>query len=187
MRVSREALHEAYEALLERLKPRPEYIRLFNEIVRDVWREEQVDLRKRRERLEDRIRLLRERGDTLDEAYIFARKVDRLSYERQRDKIRDDLLLAEMELADATIEELDLDGLLGFAEHLVSNAARMWQEASLEHKQKLQAALFPEGLAFDGESFRTAVTCLAFQQIPTLVDQETGMASPTGVEPVLPP
>jgi hypothetical protein len=36
---------------------------------------------------------------------------------------------------------------------------------------------FPEGLQFDGEKFGTALTCLAFKQIPPNESGNSGMAS----------
>ena len=47
--------------------------------------------------------------------------------------------------------------------------------------------VFPDGLTFDGSAFGTAVTCLAFAQLPTSASAEAGLASPTGFEPVSPP
>ena len=57
------------------------------------------------------------------------------------------------------------EGVLGFAEHVLTNAARLWVELGIDGKQDLQQALFPQGLSFDGQGFGTAVTCLAFKQL----------------------
>jgi hypothetical protein len=70
-----------------------------------------------------------------------------------------------MELNDAVLDQLDIDGVLAFAEHVVTNSARLWTELELVQKQRLQQVLFPEGLRFDGERFGTAVTCLAFKKL----------------------
>ena len=49
-----------------------------------------------------------------------------------------------METHDATLDELDVESVLGFAEHVVMNAGRLWTEASLEGRQKLQGFYFPK-------------------------------------------
>ena len=90
------------------------------------------------------------------------------------------MALAELELHEVRLEELDVEGVLAFAEHLLTNAARLWLEASLDQKQRLQTVFFPEGLRFDGEGFGTAVTCLAFKQLSSDQGVEDGMASPRG-------
>ena len=59
------------------------------------------------------------------------------------------------------------------------SAARRWEQATLDQEQRLQAALFPAGLAFDGSGFGTAVTCLAFPQLPVAAVAWEGLASPS--------
>ena len=79
---------------------------------------------------------------------------------------------------------IDVKGVLAFAEHLVSNLAGIWTEASLAQRQEIQSAIFPDGLPFEGESFGTATTCLMFNGLPSFSSIKTGVASPTGFEPV---
>ena len=94
------------------------------------------------------------------------------------------MALAELELNDRAIGQPDVEGVLAFAEHVMTNADRLWMELSLDQRQQLQKVLFPEGLRFDGERFGTAVTCLAFKQLAENGASESGVASPTGFEPV---
>jgi hypothetical protein len=89
------------------------------------------------------------------------------------------MLLAEVELGEATGEELDVEGLLAFAESVLTDAARLWEQASLDHKQRLQGVLFPKGLSFDGSGFGTSVTYLAFSELASLHDAQDGLASPS--------
>lgn len=121
----------------------------------------------------------RERLDRVEDAFLHERPIDRQTYERQRDQLREQLALAEMELSEATENQLDVEGLLAFAEHLLTNAARLWMELGLEQKQQLQRVLLPEGLQFDGERFGTAVTCLAFKQLEKSTEPRSEVASPS--------
>lgn len=50
---------------------------------------------------------------------------DHQTYERQRDQLRAQLALAEMELSEAVLSQLDVEGVLAFAEHVLTNAARL--------------------------------------------------------------
>lgn len=56
---------------------------------------------------------------------IYEKRIDAAAYERQRDKLREESMLLEMQLDEARIEELDLDALLAFAEHVLTNAERL--------------------------------------------------------------
>jgi hypothetical protein len=67
------------------------------------------------------------------------------SYNDQLGKLNQELALAKMEAHEA---ELDVEGVLGFAEHLLFNTGRLWQEFGLDQKQRLQKVLFPNGLHF---------------------------------------
>jgi len=101
--------------------------------------------------------------------------------ETQRDKLREDIALLEMELADARIDQFDVEGILAFATHILTNAAHLWMELDLNPKQQLQQALFPQGLAFDGEKFGTVVTCSAFKRLTDDASRNSGLASPDGL------
>ena len=183
VRVRREVLESQFVQLLERLQPNASYMRLFHEVVLDVWkgrRSEATKIAKVATRLAED---LRRRLDRVEVAFTQTQSIDRMSYERQRDKLREDLALVEMESTEAKLDELDIEGVLAFAENVLTDTAGLWVAASLNQKQCLQNVLFPEGLKFDGKEFGTAATCLAFKQLKQLEVTENRVASPPGFEP----
>ena len=182
VRVTKDRLETAFIGLLERLQPSPAYMRLFREIVLDCWKDRQEGAKRLRTAAERRMGTLGQKLERLEEAFIYRQAVDQTTYDEQRDKLREELALAELELHEMRLEELDIEGVLGFAEHLLTNAARLWMEASLDQRQRLQQVFFPEGLQFDGEGFGTAATCLAFKQLGPGEAVKDGLASPTGTE-----
>ena len=92
-----------------------------------------------------------------------------------------------MAVHEARIDELDIEATLSFAEHVLHDAARLWINANLEVKQRLQRALFPDGVTFNGKEFGTAATSSIFSLLPVAEAEKATLASPTGFEPVLPP
>lgn len=155
----------------------PAYMRLFREIVLDVWKGEQLQAAQTEAALAAKVGDVKGRLERLDEMFIYREAIDRTTYETQRDKLRQELTLAELAAHDAKIESFDVEGVLGFAEHLVANAGRLWVEGTLEQRQAIQRAIFPEGLPFDGREVGTGLTCLAFMQLPASNDAMNGMAS----------
>jgi hypothetical protein len=123
---------------------------------------------------------LKEREAVLEDAFVYERRIDAETYDSQRDRLREEIALARMELHDAQLEEIDVEGILGFAEHVLENAAQLWLESSPEHRERLQNALFPEGLRLVNGRFGTAVTCLAFATLAISSHRKSGVASPTG-------
>jgi hypothetical protein len=138
-------------------------MRLLNAIVLDVWKDRQIEARRLRRDLESVVRLKQDRLDRVEEAFL--------------DQLRELVALAEIELSEMVIEQLDIDSVLAFAEHVVTNAARLWMELDLVQKRRLQQILFPEELRFDGEKFGTAVTCLPFKKLDGCV----GLVNQSGV------
>jgi hypothetical protein len=85
-----------------------------------------------------------------------------------------------VDLQEARIERIDVDGVLGFAAHLVNNLGRMWIEANLAPRQKIHTAIVPEGLPFDDRGFGTAPTCFAFIQLRSSDNVQIDFASLSG-------
>ena len=112
------------------------------------------------------------------------RVIDQRTYERQAGKLDEEIALAEMALNDARLDELDVEGILTFAEELIGNAARLWFESSLDQRQRLQKVLFPKGVAYmpDG-GFRTAETSEIFRLLQALAGRKEEKVSRVGFEP----
>jgi hypothetical protein len=115
---------------LEAMRPKPQYVRLFREIVLDVWKEGQQEIIATRKRLQQQLDALNGKKDRVVDAFLHRHLIDRATYERQVAKLDEEITLANITLHERRIEEIDVEGVLGFAEHLLSNPARMWCEAS---------------------------------------------------------
>jgi hypothetical protein len=86
---------------------------------------------------------------------------------------------------DSPLRELDVDGILAFAERILPRASDLWVQASLDYKQRLQQLFFPEGIAFDGNRFqRTAATAPLFNYLAPSESAHEKMSG-TGIEPAL--
>jgi hypothetical protein len=113
-------------------------------------------------------------------AYVIENGIDQPGYTDSRDRLRERLAYAELELSEARDEQLDVEGVLTFAEYILMNAGSLWVNATSGDKRTLQRALFPEALAWGASGFGTAVTCRAFSQIRVIPVVENGVASPRG-------
>jgi hypothetical protein len=90
-----------------------------------------------------------------------------------------------MDLHASEIDELDVEGILAFAERILPRAADLWVQASLEQRQRFQQLFFPDGIAFDGKRFvRTAATAPAFSYLREMETGNEGLVDQTGFEPV---
>ena len=109
---------------------------------------------------------------------------DLISYSHQRDKMREELTLAQIDHHAEAVDELDVQGILAFAERILPRASDLWVQASLEYKQRLQQLFFQDGIAFDGNRFnRTAVTAPLFNYLTPSDSADERVVSPEGIVP----
>ena len=98
---------------------------------------------------------------------------------------REELTLAQIDHHAEAVDELDVQGILAFAERILPRAADLWVQASLDYKQRLQQLSFPEGIAFDGNRFnRTAATAPLFNYLAPSQSADERVVNPLGIESV---
>ena len=105
---------------------------------------------------------------------------ERVYDDRNRDDDPREGLMRDLEATD----ELDVHGILAFAERILPRASDLWVQASLDYKQRLQTLFFPEGIAYDGNRFnRTAATAPLFNYLAPSESADEKMVSREGIEP----
>lgn len=184
--VRKSVLEAQFLELLATLEPRIEYLRLFRAVVLDAWRAERGRAADLCAALDARLSEIRSRIDRVEEAFLFQRSIDRQTYDSRLSKLREELALAEIQRSEAHVEQLDVEGVLAFAEHVLTRASALWSNASLNDRRALQQAIFPNGLPWTSAGFGTAVTSSAFSYLRGLPAEGEGVASPAGFEPALP-
>ena len=183
IRVTKDAMEEEFCDFLRRLQPNIGYMRLYREIVRDVWHKKQGNSQKVQGAVSRKIAELRENKTKLEEAFVYQKAIEADTYKEMRAKLTEDLTLAEIELREAKAEEIEVETILDYAEMVLTNASNLWKAAPVAQKQRLQQVLFPEGVTYSEGSYRTAVTCLLFNGMETkTVGKECLVALP-GIEP----
>ena len=79
------------------LQPTPGYMRLVEDRILCVWEQRRTEAKDRTAEQERRVKVIRQKLDQQDEAFLFARTIDATSYERQRDRLREELTLAQID------------------------------------------------------------------------------------------
>lgn len=60
----------------------------------------------------------------------------------QERRLDEEGTLTGLDLHQADLEELNIEGVLGFGEYLLSNLARLWIELPVDQKPRLQKVVF---------------------------------------------
>jgi site-specific DNA recombinase len=177
VRVTRHRLDADFITLLERLRPTEGALRLFEAIVRDVYAQRRRGAVEASALAERRVGELQRKLDNLEEAFIFKKSIDEQTYVPLRDRLRDELRSAEIVMAHECVEHRDVEVELASSAKVLCHASELWQGATLERRKRLQRALFPRGLAHNGESFRTGVTCIGMNDLDDDDEQVSSLAS----------
>ena len=182
--VSKVTLEGAFVDELELLQPTPGYMRLVKDRILCVWEQRRAEAKDRTAEQQRRVSAIQQKLDKLDEAFLYADAIDVTTYGRQRDKLREALTLAKIDHHTEAVDELDVEGILAFAERILPRASDLWVQASLDYKQRLQQLFFPEGIAFDGNRFnRTAATAPLFNYLAPSESADERVVSRDGIEP----
>jgi hypothetical protein len=175
-------LEEQFVELLPQLVPSPGWLELLKQTVLSIWHEELGQISDVRESVQKRVAQIRAKLRRLDEAFLYESTIDRTTYEEHRDKLREELTVAELELSEAQVEQFGIDGALAKAISVLNNASALWIDASLEDRIRLQEVLFPQGLVWDGAGFQTPVTCLSFYHLAPIERTRPGEHRIDGVQ-----
>jgi hypothetical protein len=138
-------------------------LRLFHKVVLDVWNAKQADAVKLVQNFEKQVSELKERKKKLNEAFVFQHSIDRETYEQMRAAVDEELAQAELSLSRARMDEIEVEKVLDFAENLLLNPAGVWEQCSLEQKQRLQQVFFPKGVQHADGVYRTQETSFLFK------------------------
>src|SRR5206468_82983 len=148
------------------LQPSPGYMRLLKESVLQIWKARKAAVRDQLANAQRAAKAIQDKLDRLDQAFLSERSIDIETYDRHAEKLREELTLARIDRHSGQLDELDVEGIVAFAERVLPRAADLWVQASLEQRQQFQQLFFPEGITFAGTSFvRTAVTAPVFSYL----------------------
>jgi hypothetical protein len=163
------------------LQPTPGYMRLLKESVLQIWKARKAAVREEIATADRAAKAIQEKLDRLDEAFLFDRSIDIETYDRHAEKLREELTLARIDRHSGQLEELDVEGILAFAERVLPRATDLWVQASLDQRQRLQQLFFADGIAFDGNRFvRTGVTAPAFSYLRETQTRNEGLVDQAG-------
>jgi site-specific DNA recombinase len=178
--IAKAKLEGLFAEALEQLQPTPGYMRLVTETVLGAWEQHKAMTKTEAQNATRTVSVIQAKLDKLDDAYLFEERIDRDTYERQRDRLREEMTIAQMVKHSSDLDEMDVEGILAFAERVLPRASDIWIQASLAQRQQLQKLFFPEGIAFDGNAIvRTPPRGSAFNWLEAFRPSEKGVVTLT--------
>jgi DNA invertase Pin-like site-specific DNA recombinase/DNA-directed RNA polymerase subunit RPC12/RpoP len=159
-RVSRpkNELHDDFEALLQAVTPSEATLKLFRIQVVKKWQTAHLEQRKLQKQLQRELVTLRDRKQRVVTLFIDGNLTPQ-EKEEQTLAIDSEIFGTELKLKETSDNVISTDTLIDFGINMIENAAKLWRIADEVEKQRLQVAIFPEGLNYDFvDGFGTAKT-----------------------------
>ena len=184
--VRTDALHAQFVDLLASVQPQRGTVDLFREIVSDVWKDGKEISAKERRRLKRRLGSLEEKRARANDL-LLARTLPDTEYRKVIEDVRRQIVEVHTGLAELGDGQSDTKACIEHCQHMLLNASDLWQNADLDLRQRFQNFVFPKGIEYFNGSFGTPTTSIVFSLLQGDNAAESNMATPTGIEPVLPP
>jgi hypothetical protein len=83
-------------------------MRLVKDRILHVWEQRRTEANERTTEQERRVKTIQQELDRLDEAFLYSESINLTSYSRQRDRLRDELTLAQIDCHTDALDELDV-------------------------------------------------------------------------------
>lgn len=168
-------LHEQFLHLLASLKPDPDMEKFLKEMIVRVWRDETKTLGNKQKKLHKALEELTERRNKVVEMLV-AGQITVEEKQEQVARIKEETDNIQKDLASVgSIAELKTDAI-DYAMRFMSNAPRIWSNASIEHQIIYQRLVFPEGIEYElaTNKFRTPKLSALY----TLANMKKGAEAP---------
>ncbi len=184
-------MHEQFIALLNSLKPDSGMEKFLKEMIVRVWRDETQTLATKQKQLHKALESLTDRKNKTVEMLVNGQ----ITTDEKK------MLTSNLDTEEArTRKQLDEIGSMNdfktnsidYALQFMSNASRIWLDASVEHRIIYQNLVFPEGLSYDlakrqfGTAKLSSLYRLAANQKGSPARDESSLVIPPGIEPGLP-
>ena len=178
-------LEERFCSWLALVRPNQVVLERLEKAIRAVWDEQRAALEKRRAAEQRELLEIESKLAKLDAAFLYERTIDRETYEKHRTRLRAQREREGLAAVENDLDQLDLDEVIKFGMHLLSQPERLWQDATPEERVTLQRGLFPDGIVVDRAlDFSTPSTSMASMPYVLFEGRQDGMASPMGFEPM---
>lgn len=184
--VSRDRLHDEFEELLGSVTPSEATLKLFRSQVVKKWQDAHKEQRVEQQTLRKNLDKLKDRKERVINLFIDGNLTPDEKLE-QTSKIDAEILRTELKLNEANDEVVSSEVLIDFGINMIQSAPKLWRIADDVERQRLQTAIFPEGLTYDFvKGFgitKTGDLYLSIARFADVTAESSNVVGAVGVEP----
>ena len=166
--------------------PTPELLDLLEAIVKEKWAERVSELQHKHSQHKSDLEERKDYINKLTEKLVKGIIPDDI-YKQQVAEVQGRINVLELEIENFNIKHSDIFMILLRARRVLENPSKSWQEANGQQRRNIQKALFPLGVLYSKErGLETPLSTSVYNLLQLYKDLQNDMATPTGIEPVLP-
>lgn len=184
--MSKDRLEEKFVNYLKRIKPNNSMLSLFKAVIADVYKTNVQEQAKYITSLNSKLEEIKKTKDKLIDLYL-KDKISEDDYKFKSDSIQINEQSLKAELITNELPRDDFDNCLEYACKWISRVDEFWLKSDLDTKQRVQKMIFPKGITYDTEKFRTTEKSSLFTIIGALSAPNIKMVLPGEFESPSPP
>lgn len=150
----RKLIEDKFLELLRRTKPKPNLVALFMETLREKYYARIDILKDSGKYVVKEIKELEETLSTLKYKHLKGIYDDE-EYIKIRDELKNEIVVKQGLVSEKKLDMMDIKTLLNFMQYYLTHLDECFVKASLEGKLVIACSIFPSGLLFDKEDYRT--------------------------------
>ena len=169
--LSKEDLEKAFIKYLNSSTLKEEFLRSFNGIVLNFWKEKEMHFAKDIQNYQKQLAILEDKRKR-----IFEMREDGSyspeEFKERKEEIENQIMAIKISLSETRIEQFDIEGTLSYANNFILNLGRLWFDLA-KSQIRFPKMVFPEGISYSKkDGFRTTSLGLIYELNRTFVSQK---------------
>ena len=176
---SKEKVETEFMDYLHSIIPNESRLKLFKEVVIDVWETKKKEAGINIKRTEEEILKLEEKRKKIIDS-IVEKEISKEEGRLLLDEIQEKLELLNLEKSEMNDDKFNVRTAVDKCVEALKNSYKFWLNLeSVEQKQRFQKLIFPDGVIYENPGFRTSQMGLLFKLIPNTGGEKTSLVSQT--------
>lgn len=180
-RIRKEKLEKIFVDYLKFIKPERDLLNLFEATVKDVYNEKLSIRLNSQKQVQNKLIELKNRKSKLIDFRLDG-TISEEDYKFKTEQLAEEIQEQEFRLREADAVSDDLTKCLKYACKAICNIDTIWENGDLDLKQRLQKLIFPKGLMYYSNDFRTAEISSLFIKKDASLASYNNMVPPSEFE-----
>lgn len=181
VRIKQDKLEMMFLEYLTYIKPDEQYAKDFKKCLKEAYNKAIADTKNRNIKLNNDLKSAKEKKDRVVDFYLEGKLTDDI-YNSKLAKIEDEIQHIKLCLSESELPKDDFDKCVNTVFKALENIEKVWESSDLDTKQRLQQLIFPKGLVYENNGFRTGQNSIFFTKKGGSVPPDFKMVPPSEFE-----